>query len=431
VKAILPSIGLGLALAAAACGKPDYPTAAPAAENLRLWEGVGALGPAGETMPVGLVHGDMADSLHVSLVTGDITWEVLSVERMPQGVGRSWPDIKHRWTLVRLALRPTDSGPADTAAPPRPARSVILRESLVLIDVMGERHLPVKVHDKIYPRIDQPLIVDSATPVMPILFALPRGVDAAALEIDYPLVSGLTVWNFPPSPPEWTRYDQRVAPENDRMRRTWEVYYRRGRLFEPYRDGSCILRADVELRNITADTLVLPDPAAARLYIDGSWTMLSPLASCSGTIAPGGCVTMPLRFDSVPRERSLELVLPLTEGQVRFFALPGLAPARWNSLRRATASGGLTGSVYDIRPGSGGVSISIGLLNGTSADLFGDSVTIWGITGDTVLPAPGTLSRPWQRLYRGFEEKRQVFFPASVSGVRIEFPERKPILLRW
>lgn len=431
MKAIVPSIGLGLALVTAACGKPVLPTAAPPADNLRLWEGIGTLGPGGETTPVELVHGDLVNSLDVSLVTGDLTWDILGVERLPQGVGRSWPDIQHRWTLVRLALRRTDSGPADTAVPPRQAPTVILRESLVLIDVLGGRHLPVKVHDKIYPRIDQPIAVDSTTPVMPVIFALPRDVDAAALEIDYPLASGRIVWNFPPSPPEWTRYDRRVAPASERLRRTWEILYLRGRLFDPYRDARNILRVDVELRNITADTLIMPDPATSRLYIDGRRTVHSPLASCTGIVPPGGSVILPLRFDSVPRERSLEVVLPLGQDVVRFSALPGLAPARLAPLRKTTVSGGLTGSVYDVRPRAGGVILSLGLLNGTGTDLPGDGITVWGITGDTVLAAPGMLPDPWERLYRGFEETRQVFFPANVSGVRIEIPEYKPIILRW
>ncbi len=428
LAALLAAAGL------AACGESRV-FAPPSLEDRTTWEGIGLWSDTGDTADLDLLRGDVVARPDSLVHTGPLTWRVVSIENVARGVARTWPSVEERWVIVRTEIvnesYPSDTLALDTGRPAPRSVTIVPREAVVLVDDQGNRHAPLRVHDRLRPSIEQSVAVESRPLTVPFLFSLKRLHAPAAIEIHAPLGDGVIRWNDPARPSEWIRLDRKALLQDKSLRALWEITLRRVR-FEERGDageGRSFL-ADVLLRNVTRVGEPAPEPSRIRLYTGGGRTLrsVSLPAIAPRIVSPGQAVPLVVRFLDVPENETLELIIPHGRDFARLEAMPGFLPEKPFPMAAPVFSEGLRAVAYGLErtPGTD-VRLKVGLTHFGEDELGVGGLNISGWNGNYWIP--GVMSGAPALLYPSFEERRWIVFPTPVSQLKLEIPGRDPIIV--
>lgn len=405
----------------AACAK-EVPFAAPALEHVESWEGIDRAGIRADTAMMTSIRSSATDSPNQSIVTGNLEWRLVSIDDMERGVAHTWAGMNDQWIAARLILSYVPHALGDTMAP-IDTRIVVLKENLVLIDELGNRSMPLKVHERIYPRIDLPMTVDTGGLSVAVIFPIKRGLKPAAIEIHYPLGSGRIQWFEPSRPSDWIALDQRIVLSDKSLRALWDVNLKRAQF------NGAAFTADISFRNVTSAEALVPNPALTRLYTGSGKTIASASLPESIRVAPGKTAHLKLLFADVPWKESLELVLPYDDQTIRIQALPGFLPENPVSMNRPMIAQGIKAAAYMVRR-ENGYSVRIGLTNNGDEILNGTGMRVTGLYAQNTPGIEGIVRDLPSTLYPGFEERRWIDFPREVSAVAIDIPGKKTIRMK-
>ncbi len=412
------------------CGE-DVRHAPQSAESIEQWEGVGIWRHDGDSAPLDRVQGIVEDTAAGFVRTGGLVWRVEGVERLNKGIAGAWPDVDDRWIAVRVRLD-YERDPGDTATPWQP-RTVRLRQSLVLVDERGGRHVANLVHDRLVPPIDQPLVVPETGLTVPVVFAVGLGTQAMALEVHDPLGSGIIRWHEAVGPGDWQPVRSQGFLEDEAGRALWEVMLVETRREGAGRPGDTVgplFSAHIQLRNVSSAAAPAPDPAAARLYLGSGRTLSAVSLSQRRLIAPGQATLLTASFVGVPMREALTLVLDFGDRVLPLDAAPGLLPERVSTMGEAVSSEGVRVSLYGVRrTESGGIEIRLGMMNNGARPLVTPGIAVEGRGADGIAVIPAAMRDAPERLYPGYEERRWVECAAAPSSLVIQIPGRPVIRL--
>lgn len=423
-----PLVAVALVAAAVGCGEEVY-HAPPVAEQVAAEEGIGIWRPGTDTVLMETIRGNVIDTPSGVVRTGTLLWSIESVEDLQSGVAGVWPDIDGRWVVVRVRLD-YDTVGFDSSSAFHP-RTVRLRQSLILRDSRGSRHVVNSVHDRIVPAADQPFLVPESGIVVPIIFALGRVDEPMALEIHDPLGSGEISWISVRRPSDWIAVNERLVLEDDALRALWDVQLLRVRLQDVAADSrGCEFFADVSLRNVTSGPAVAPDPSAARLYLGGGRTLPSVALSKRSIMGAGQTTGLRLHFLAVPRREALTLILDFGDRSISLNALPGNLPEHVVSMGIPVIGDGVRAAVYGARrTADGGMSIRVGLTNNGASPLVTSGITVQGRHVDGTATVPAIMRDAPVMLYPGFEERRWVDCASPIAFMILAVPGRSAITL--
>lgn len=418
-------ISLLVAFTLSACGE-EVPYAAPALEDIEAWRGIDAAsGPRTETAAMTAIRSIAVDTPNQVVEIGDLEWRVITIEELRRGVAQTWADIDDRWVAARIRITPIVR---DTTVGIIP-RDVILSDALVLIDEEGNRRLPLKVHERLEPRIDLPYTIDTNGLEVAVIFPVKRGIAASALEIHYPLGDARMTWGEIPMPSEWIALDQRAVLEDKSLLALWDLTLRRVRFLE---DRTFL--AELTLRNVASGGTLLPDPAAARLYLGSGRTLQSVSLSESRVVPSGRTARLTLRFTGVPARESLEIVIPYGDTAarlaVRIPSLPGFWSENPIPMARPVLAQGIRAVVYKVEKNAGAFSVRFGLTNNGGDALDASGMTVRGLTSPGGAPVDGVIRERPAMLYPTFEERRWIDFPREVAALQIEIPGKSSIRVK-
>lgn len=430
------TLGAATALLVAACGE-DIRNAPPTAESLEEQEGVGIWRAAADSAPLDAVRGVPADTPIGLVRSGGLFWSVDGIEELRRGIAGAWPDVEDRWVAVRVRLA-YDTSSWDTGSRP-PLQEVRLRQNLVLVDERGGRHRPNRVHDRLDPPLDQPVLVPETGMIVPIVFALGRGQAPLALEVHDPLGSGILEFGDVAGPGAWQSVRSAGTVVDEAGRGLWEVLLARTR--REAGSGRAALNVGetavaagdafdvvLQVRNVSSTPSAAPDPSTARLYLGSGRTVTSVSLAETRVIAPGQATMLNIRFLGVPRREALTLVLEFAGRTLAVDAAPGLLPERVTPVGVPVLKHGIRCALYAARrTADGGWALLIGLTSNRPDPMTTEALTVTGRGTDGVAAVPALMRDQPARLYPGYEERRWIELSSRPAFLELQLPRASPI----
>lgn len=405
------------------CGQNDDIRVPAAADEREAWEGISIWGVPAETAPLSVLTGSPVLVVDAAIEIGNWTWRINDLQLLDKGVAQAWPGIDEKWMVLHTELRP------DTPAAGR-SRLLIPSEVFVLIDDHGNRHLPSKVHERLVPRIDQKVQVDSMGAVFPILFSMKEDRVPAAIEIHEPLRTAVIPLATPPTRSLWQQVDRAVSIDDRELRSLWVAQLNRIRTEFTY-DVPGRFEAELTFRNISGGPLLVPSPQSSRLYTATGRTIASAESEPIRQVASRETAVVRFAFEDVLPRQALTLLIQSNGKEISLpvnSQFPKKAPLPISSV---FAPGGIRLAIYTLEHRGDSFAAFIGITNFNATDLPISELKVSGLKDDTPISLPGTIMNPPSILHPGQEERRWILFSEQAGGATFEFEGFGPASLHW
>jgi|GEM_PF-5504114 len=417
----------------------------PSQEDKSVWEGIGLVGDSSDTVSMSDISGKEIARPNTGIIIGPVSWQVESVEELLSGVANTWPSRNEKWILLRMRiendefrrLRLLNSDTRadkdtfahrDTAVPAsilEPiTRTLILRENIVLLDDKGNRHLPIKIHDRIEPLIDKPMKLDSEPLDVVLIFGVNRDDIPTGIEIHYPLGNGKVEWISPAEPSQWNLLNKKVLFTDKSMNVMWEVTVEKTNISSS-ETGSNFLAKAVFI-NVTRETASIPNPSSMRLYTGSGKTLYSVSLPLTRIVEPGKAVRVEVRFVEVPRLESIELIVPYRDEILRVDMQNGFPAEKPFPMKQPVFSDGVRATVYSAARRNE-FRLRVGLTNFGSENINISGMRVKGYSRGTWVS--GLVEDAPNILHSGFEERRWFSFSEPITSIKLEAPGRRAITI--
>ncbi|RMH59114.1 MAG: hypothetical protein D6679_02730 [Candidatus Hydrogenedentota bacterium] len=402
------------------CGTPS-PPGIPTVENRREWEGVGIWEIPGDTDLLEIVRGPTIVALDTVVTFGGLQWRFVDLERLERGFAGAWPGIEDYWVAVRIVVSQDTRIPNRNPLLIHPAATICLRDS------NNEIHSPVKVHQRLVPRIDLPLFIDSHPRNLPIIFSLRKNAYPVALEILLPPRHFTVSWDTKSLAPLWRVWKKKLEPFPGSGSRTWELRLERTRFRHPLSDSS-IFDVELNIRNISNRPHTLSALASSRIYAGSGRTFFPVSFSSDFPLQPGRDTTVRITFSDIPTAEALEMIVPFSKNPARFSVRPGLNFPRLTPVKQPFVYGTLQVALYAIKENGRKVHLGFSILSSSPATIGRVRITGQSLSGGNIA---GRLDHPIPFLFPQSEERRWVTFSAPVSSLLVNIPNRPKIRITW